>query len=418
MPNFEKNIKALLRILSEDRRRILAIYYDNIITADKIEKIIDQAFPNVKKKRIRLSQFSQEQIVPQLREQIRNTGKGFLYIYDLEHAGFVYSNQMQSYTPTQFLTLINLQREKFFADTTGKVIFFVNKAFLKQIKESMADFWDWIFYHFEFSIKDFETSVPALEAQKPPHSADITKDSVKQQEKEIKKMLRDPHADNKQILTQLVKLIENYISEGRATYATEWINKATKIARNLKEYDIIAHLYEKLANYYIDKGHWKKAEKYLSEAMEVRRKHLSNRSKELGELFNKLGHISKMLGNLDKAREYYSKVARQQLNSEKVLDLAQSYCDLAKVFIKTRDYNKALEYAKKSLELRKKVLSADNELMAQNFYQIAKIYYHLKKNDLTKTYLDKARKILKKIDKLQDSKLAQNIEALYENIKN
>ncbi len=417
MPGLEKNIRALIRILSEDRRSILAVYYDTIVTATNVERIIDQAFPEIKKKRIHLSQYSQEEIIPLLRKQIQQSDAHFVYIYDLEHAGFVYSHERQTYVPTQFLSMINLQREKFFANSTGKIIFFVKKAFVQQIRQSMADFWDWIFYHFEFNQEDFKRPEINIPQAKDISNGQISKDSIRTLEKEIKQLLRDKQADPQALLMKLTTLIDYYISEGKATYATEWINKASRIAIQLRRYDLVAMLYEKLANYYIDRGHWKKAEKYLTQAMEVRRKHLSAKQKELGDLFNKLGYISKMLGNLDKAREYYTRVAKEQMNQEKILDLAQSYCDLAKVFMKTHEYNKALGYALHSVDLRKKVLPRDSIILARNYYQLAQIYSHLKKPELAKKYLDKARCALSKAGRDKDAKLAQNIESLYQSLR-
>ncbi len=418
MPDARKNIKALIRILSEDQRRVLAIYYDSIVTADRVVKIIDQSFPDIKKKTLRLSQFSQEEIIPLLTREIDDLDKGFLYIFDLEHAGFVYSSTSQTYQPTQFLTLVNLQRENFFSrNKDGKIIFFVNKAFIQQIKQYMADFWDWIFYHFEFTINDFDQAKIKQIKQEQQPQPEEQEDDILQLEKEVKHLLKDKKADRQLVLDRLVTLIDSYIAEGMVTYATEWVNKATKIAHELKRHDISAELNEKIANYFIDRGNWKKAEKYLSNVLEIRKKHLLAKKKDLGDLYNKLAYISKMLGDLDSASKYFSRVAKEHLNREKVLDLAQSYCDLAKVFLKTHEYSRAVNYAEKSLDLRRKVLPVDSEIIARNYYQIGKIYYYMKKKDLAKKFLEKARRILKKIGEEENSKLSESIESLYRSIK-
>ncbi len=414
MPNFEKNIKALLKLLAEDRRVILAIYYDNIIAADKIEKIINDSFPQVKKTRIKLSQHAQQEIIPLLNQAIKKAGKGLLYIYGLEHAGFVYSPESQTYLPTEFLSLINLKRESFFAQAQGKIIFFVNKAFVQQVRQAMADFWDWIFYHFEFSVKDFQNTDINIPVSK--HTQQQTQTDLDQLEKQIKQLIKDSDADKKQILDKLVELINSYISQGMATYATSWINKATKYAKEINDYETLTLLYERLADYYIKEGHWKKAEKFLMQAKNIRMRHLSARHKDIGELFNKLGFISKKLGNLDKALQFYTKVAKPHQNKEKILELADSYSNMAKAFVKTKDYHKALEYLKKSLDLRKKVVDKDSEILAENYYRIAQIYFLLKKNDQAKTFLNKARRITNKNTETEKSKLAQDIKALYKEI--
>jgi len=416
MNNLDSNIKALNRILLDKDRRVIAIYYDNVVVIDHIEKILENSFPTTKKHRINLLQYPQEQILDILNAKIKETTNAFIYIYGLEHLGYIFSEQNNFYTANQFFSILNLERERFFSQSNGKVIFFVKKHFLKQIKKNMPDFWDWIFYHFEFSINDFEITIKKKKSKKEKKNSVITHQRAKNLEKELRLLVRKKNINILEVLNKILILINYYIKEHKVSYASFWINKAMKYAINTENYQLIIELNERLADYFIKQKNWNEANKFLQKAIEYIEKYFFDKKSKYTQIYNKLAHVNINLGNLEKARENYLMIEKNRLDKKRVLDLTNSYSNLAKVLITNKDYKTALDYSLKALELRKKVLEHENKILAQNYYQIAQIYSQKKEFNLAKKYLTEAKKIVKKLNLDNSCKLVKNIETLFYNI--
>ncbi len=126
-----------------------------------------------------------------------------------------------------------------------------------------------------------------------------------------------------------------------------------------------------------------------------------------------MDNIDKIIMDLDRAGGKYKDLSKDDPAKEKVLGIAQSFFNLAKVFIKAKNYHKALENSLKSLAIKERVLYEDDELLAKNYYQLGKIYTHLNDRAQAAHYLAKAKEIMQKINHPHDVKLAGNIENLY-----
>ncbi len=126
---------------------------------------------------------------------------------------------------------------------------------------------------------------------------------------------------------------------------------------------------------------------------------INDENQGVANVSNNLAEILRGFGSYKKALVYNLKAIDIR---EKVLpaddpDLATSYNNISLVYIDLSDLENALEYGLKAIDIREKVLSTDHPDLATSYLCIASIYDDLEDYLQAKEYIDKAVGIRKKI---------------------
>ena len=196
------------------------------------------------------------------------------------------------------------------------------------------------------------------------------------------------------VLSNTEKTIEERKSEALNAY-----READKTAQ---EIDCPAEKYIKLLNKY---GNFLGRYAYYKESIEVNMRfiQLSEETNGQNEItassYNNIGAVYDDLGDYDKALEYHFKALeiRKDVLGENNADTAGSYNNIGNVYDKLGDYDKALEYHFKALEIFKEVLGENHPNTAMSYGNIGVVYVKLRDYDKALEYLFKDLEIYKEI---------------------
>ena len=196
------------------------------------------------------------------------------------------------------------------------------------------------------------------------------------------------------VLSNTEKTIEERISEALNAY-----READKTA---KEIDCPAEKYIDLLNKY---GIFLGDYAYYKESIEVNLRfiQLSEETNGQNEItayaYNNIGIVYSYLGDYDKALEYLFKALeiKKDVLGENNSDTANSYNNIGVVYRNLGEYNKALEYYFKALEIEKAVLGENHPNTASSYNNIGVVYKNLEDYDKALEYLNKALEIKKDV---------------------
>ena len=115
--------------------------------------------------------------------------------------------------------------------------------------------------------------------------------------------------------------------------------------------------------------------------------------------YNFIGVVYWKLGEYDKALEFYNKALeiRKEVLGEKHTDTAMSYNNIGAVYENLGDYDKALEYYFKALEIYKAVLGEKHRDTANSYNNIGVVYDDLGDYDKALEYHNKALEIREEV---------------------
>ncbi len=94
---------------------------------------------------------------------------------------------------------------------------------------------------------------------------------------------------------------------------------------------------------------------------------------KLGDNFQKLGDVESALGTLDRALD----VSKSRLGFQN-LELAKGFQKLAFKYLQDKDFDRALELYKKALAIQLEILGKNHPVVAKTYNSIALIYWHKK----------------------------------------
>ena len=144
----------------------------------------------------------------------------------------------------------------------------------------------------------------------------------------------------------------------------------------LKKWQVRATISHDIARVFHSLGEYPQALELLNEAHKL---NLENNAapEEIATSYNNIGLVYSDQGNYAKALEYSKKSLAIRL---KVLepdhpDVALSYNNIGSVYFNQGNYAKALEYSKKALDIKLKVLGPDHPDVAISYNNIGFIYY-------------------------------------------
>jgi tetratricopeptide (TPR) repeat protein len=144
---------------------------------------------------------------------------------------------------------------------------------------------------------------------------------------------------------------------------------------------------------------------YYEEAVEVNLRFIqlseatNGQNETTAMSYNNIGNVYDDLGDYDKALEYHNKALeiRKSVLGENHPDTASSYDNIGIVYRNLGDYDKALEYHFKALEIYKDILGEKHRDTAMSYNNIGAVYYNLGDYDKALEYYNKALEIQKDV---------------------
>ena len=196
------------------------------------------------------------------------------------------------------------------------------------------------------------------------------------------------------VLSNTEKDIEERISEALNAY-----READKTA---KEIDCPAEKYIKLLNEY---GIFLYKYAYYEESIEVNLRFIRLSEETNGQngltagSYGNIGLVYRNLGDYNKALDYYFKALeiRKDVLGEKHPNTAGTYGNIGVVYHNLEDYDKVLEFYNKALEIDKDVLGENHHDTAISYNNIGVVYDELGDYDKALEYHNKALEIKKEV---------------------
>ena len=110
-------------------------------------------------------------------------------------------------------------------------------------------------------------------------------------------------------------------------------------------------------------------------------------------VYTHIARIYSQKGEYEKALEYTQKgleIREKTIEDKDHLDFSQSYNNLGFIYNQLNDYEKALEYHKKALDIRERVLGTNADATAFSYLNIGDAYYRQELFDSASIYFQKA----------------------------
>jgi tetratricopeptide (TPR) repeat protein len=250
--------------------------------------------------------------------------------------------------------------------------------------------------------KDWDSTIEKLDAIK------------ENMERIIKKAITDA----KLVMLDTTISIEKRKEEAKKVYS-DADRRAQKINYSTKEY------IELLKKYGIFLAEYA----YYEEALEVNMRFIqlseatNGQNETTADSYNNLGVVYDNLGDYNKALEYHFKALeiRKAVLGENHSDTAISYNNIGNVYSYLGEYDKALEYYNKALEITKAVLGENHADTASSYNNIGVVYDELGDYDKALYFKNKALEIQKEVlgEKHPDTAMSyNNIGVVYFNLGN
>ena len=183
---------------------------------------------------------------------------------------------------------------------------------------------------------------------------------------------------------------------------SEALNAYREADKTAKEIDCPAEKYIELLLKY---GLFLYKYAYYEESIEVilrfiqLREATNGQNETTADAYNNIGVVFDNLGDYDKALEYYFKALeiRKEVLGEKHTDTASSYSNIGIVYDDLGEYNEALKFHNKALEIRKEGLGENHPDTAMSYNNIGIVYYNLEDYDKALEFHNKALEIFKEV---------------------
>ena len=218
------------------------------------------------------------------------------------------------------------------------------------------------------------------------------------------------------VLSNTEKTIEERISESLNAY-----QKADKTAQEIncpaEKYIELLWKYGSFLNTY---AYYTEAEQVYLRLIQIS-EDTNGQNVITAASYNNIGNVYSESGNYDKALEYHFKALEiyKALLGENNSYTAGSYGNIGLVYDNLGDYDKALEYGFKALEIRKDVLGENHPDTAESYNNIGTVYSILGDYGKALEYYNKALEIRKDVlgEKHPDTAGSyNNIGAVYDNL--
>lgn len=192
----------------------------------------------------------------------------------------------------------------------------------------------------------------------------------------------------------------------------------TALANLKKEKEGLTASYATIVNVlglmYLDDADFMKAEEYLREAMEIRKKQSGEQPADYGQSLNNLGALYRKKGSYQEARRFYEEALaiRKKNGGEADREYGQTMNNLAELAQAEGNYALAESLMLKAVDIRKNADGEENEFYALNLNNLAALYSDMGKNEESATIHQQVLTIRKKILGENHPEIAQSLNNL------
>ena len=191
--------------------------------------------------------------------------------------------------------------------------------------------------------------------------------------------------------------------------------KAKKLALKFKDDITRAQAAGAVANAYLQKRDFKKAQSAYLEAMPVYTK--TNNYYALGNLHVNLGYLFQQQGLVAEAEKYYQQAKDLFVKIDNQERLAQLYNNYGILYAENNDLKKSLAFFQVSTKIREKLTNKIN--LANSYLNMGGITVMMKKYQQAESYLIKSRKLFSDMNNVQGiSSCLTNLGEIQEQTKN
>ncbi len=177
---------------------------------------------------------------------------------------------------------------------------------------------------------------------------------------EIALNIKEKFSNYEEIAKTLYNLGSVYSIKGEYNKAIEFFNRLLKIQKRLSNKEELANVHNYLAYSYQKVGKYDAAlNNYLSE---LKLREELNQTENVERFFSKIGKIYYQMQNYEKAIEYYNKALLIVKDKDEEMETAKTLSNLGNVYYEAKDFREALEYYKKSLKI-----TEDKEQSSEDF---------------------------------------------------
>ena len=225
---------------------------------------------------------------------------------------------------------------------------------------------------------------------------------------------------------------ELYYIIGDYSNSQKYYEKTYELRKRIfgEQHISIAKSYNELGLVYKALGEYGKAEEYYNKSLTIRTKLYDENNIGVAETYNNLGTLYRTLGNYDKALEYYEKslkikmklLSQAKLESEKdslIESLAVTYNNIGNIYILQKDYEKALKYQEKSLDIKLSLYGELHPSIAISYTNLGRLYLEQNDYDSAISYFQKSLELKLQLYNPTDVHITTSYKVLsmvYENL--
>ena len=202
--------------------------------------------------------------------------------------------------------------------------------------------------------------------------------------------------NNKYTCSLLYRIGNTYYLQGKYEQALDYYTKSTEFAdKDSISTSYVPDTYHSIANIYIEQERFEEGLLFLTKSEEIYKK--SNDTIGLSFIYNTKGVLHSKFGDFNLAVEYITKSLdiRRKYYGEINTNTASSYSNLATLFKDLDKYKEAYEYYQKSMEIDSTILGNNHPKIANHKLDIGKLLIKWNRHDNVLTLFTEALDIFK-----------------------
>jgi tetratricopeptide (TPR) repeat protein len=138
---------------------------------------------------------------------------------------------------------------------------------------------------------------------------------------------------------------------------------------------------------------------------------------DIAVIINNIGILHIRMGTYDLALKLFEKSLQMSKRSGYDTLVAKSLLSIGWAYMHKREFDKALDFMLKSLEMRKKVIHSNHKDIAESLYYIGEVYCRMGKHKLALDWFNKALDIREKIYPIGHKKIEDTKNKIEQTIK-
>jgi tetratricopeptide (TPR) repeat protein len=193
------------------------------------------------------------------------------------------------------------------------------------------------------------------------------------------KTLKTLDITTKETFILLNQIINVFLHLGKLNLSLEILTMANKMCHRINSIDdeSLSRFHTLSGQIYTRKGDHKKSLEHSKLACSLAEKSKSASPKKLAGLYSNLGHVCNTFGDVNNALKSFKNAQKHLASEGDCSNLSYIYKGIAETYKISGDYEKALKYFKEALKLRKRFLKLDTPLIAQSYNDLAFIYVQM-----------------------------------------